>query len=46
MTLGPVDIVVNRAGVMYYTVMKNLHETDTVVVYVYGTVNVLGEGTS
>ena len=44
MTLGPVDILVNCAGVMYYTMMKNLRETDTVVVYVYVTVNVLGEG--
>ncbi len=24
-TLGPVDIIVNCAGVMYYTMMKNLH---------------------
>jgi NADP-dependent 3-hydroxy acid dehydrogenase YdfG len=26
--LGPVDILVNCAGVMYYTMMKNLHEDD------------------
>ena len=25
MTLGPVDILVNCVGVMYYTMMKNLH---------------------
>ena len=24
-TLGPVDIIVNCAGVMYYTLMKNMH---------------------
>ena len=23
--LGPVDILVNSAGVMYYTLMKNVH---------------------
>ena len=28
MTLGPVDILVNCAGVMYYTMMKNLHEDE------------------
>ena len=26
--LGPVDILVNCAGVMYYTMMKNLHEDE------------------
>lgn len=26
--LGPVDVLVNCAGVMYYTLMKNLHEDD------------------
>ncbi|KAL5012442.1 hypothetical protein ScPMuIL_010993 [Solemya velum] len=28
LTLGPVDILVNCAGVMYYTMMKNLHEDE------------------
>jgi len=27
-TLGPVDIMVNCAGVMYFTLMKNLHEDE------------------
>ncbi|MBW3601551.1 MAG: SDR family oxidoreductase [Actinobacteria bacterium] len=26
--LGPVDVLVNCAGVMYYTLMRNLHEDD------------------
>lgn len=26
--LGPVDIIVNNAGIMYYTMMKNLHEDE------------------
>ena len=26
--LGPVDILVNAAGVMYFTMMKNLHEDE------------------
>ena len=26
--LGPVDILVNCAGLMYYTMMKNLHEDE------------------
>ncbi|KAL8598680.1 hypothetical protein ACOMHN_033245 [Nucella lapillus] len=28
MALGPVDILVNSAGVMYYTLMKNLHQDE------------------
>ena len=27
-TLGPVDILVNAAGCMYYTLMKNAHEDE------------------
>ncbi|XP_070554169.1 uncharacterized protein [Ptychodera flava] len=44
-TLGPVDIIVNNAGVMYYTMMKNLHEDDwerTVDVNCKGTLNGIG----
>ena len=28
MALGPVDILVNSAGVMYYTLMKNIHQDE------------------
>ena len=28
MALGPVDILVNCAGVMYYTLMKNIHQDE------------------
>ncbi|XP_070554784.1 uncharacterized protein [Ptychodera flava] len=44
-TLGPVDIIVNNAGVMYYTMMKNLHEDDwerTVDVNCKGVLNSIG----
>ena len=43
--LGPVDILVNCAGVMYYTVMKNLHQDDwerTVDVNCKGALNCVG----
>lgn len=43
--LGPVDILVNCAGVMYYTLMKNLHEDDwerTVDVNCKGALNCIG----
>ena len=43
--LGPVDVLVNCAGVMYYTLMKNLHEDDwerTVDVNCKGTLNCIG----
>lgn len=43
--LGPVDILVNCAGVMYYTPMKNLHEDDwerTVDVNCKGPLNCIG----
>jgi NADP-dependent 3-hydroxy acid dehydrogenase YdfG len=43
--LGPVDILVNCAGVMYYTVMSNLHEDDwdqTVDVLCKGMLNCVG----
>ncbi len=43
--LGPVDILVNCAGVMYYTLMKNLHEDDwerTVDVLCKGMLNCVG----
>ena len=26
--LGPVDILVNAAGIMFYTLMKNVHEDE------------------
>eukprot|EP00242_Pyramimonas_sp_CCMP2087_P008079 CAMPEP_0198201924 /NCGR_PEP_ID=MMETSP1445-20131203/4952_1 /TAXON_ID=36898 /ORGANISM="Pyramimonas sp., Strain CCMP2087" /LENGTH=261 /DNA_ID=CAMNT_0043872583 /DNA_START=165 /DNA_END=950 /DNA_ORIENTATION=+ len=41
-TLGPVDIMVNCAGVMYFTMMKNLHEDEwerTVDINCKGTLN-------
>ncbi len=43
--LGPVDVLVNCAGVMYYTMMKNLHEDDweqTVDVLCKGMLNCVG----
>lgn len=43
--LGPVDILVNCAGVMYYTLMKNLREEDwerTVDVCCKGVLNCVG----
>jgi NADP-dependent 3-hydroxy acid dehydrogenase YdfG len=43
--LGPVDILVNCAGVMYYSLMKNLHEDDwerTVNVLCMGMLNCVG----
>ena len=43
--LGPVEILVNCAGVMYYTMMKNLHEDDweqTVDVLCKGMLNCVG----
>jgi NADP-dependent 3-hydroxy acid dehydrogenase YdfG len=43
--LGPVDILVNCAGVMYYTLMSNLHEDDweqTVDVLCKGMLNCVG----
>lgn len=43
--LGPVDILVNCAGVMYYTLMQNLHEDDwerTVDVLCKGMLNCVG----
>ncbi len=43
--LGPVDVLVNCAGVMYYTLMKNLHEDDwerTVDVNCKGALNCVG----
>ena len=47
--LGPVDILVNCAGVMYYTLLKNLHEDDwerTVDVNCKGTLNCVGAALS
>ncbi|HVF01785.1 MAG TPA: SDR family oxidoreductase [Rubrobacteraceae bacterium] len=43
--LGPVDILVNCAGVMFYSLMKNLHEDDweqTVNVLCKGMLNCVG----
>ena len=43
--LGPVDVFVNCAGVMYYTLMSNLHEDDweqTVDVLCKGMLNCVG----
>jgi NADP-dependent 3-hydroxy acid dehydrogenase YdfG len=43
--LGPVDVLVNCAGVMYYTMMKNLHEDaweQTVDVLCKGMLNCVG----
>ena len=43
--LGPVDILVNCAGVMFYSLMKNLHEDDwerTVDVLCKGMLNCIG----
>jgi NADP-dependent 3-hydroxy acid dehydrogenase YdfG len=43
--LGPVEVLVNCAGVMYYTLMKNLHEDDwerTVEVNCKGALNCIG----
>jgi NADP-dependent 3-hydroxy acid dehydrogenase YdfG len=43
--LGPVDILVNCAGVMYYTMMKNVHEEQwerTVEVNCKGVINCIG----
>jgi NADP-dependent 3-hydroxy acid dehydrogenase YdfG len=43
--LGPIDFLVNCAGVMYYTMMKNLHEEDwerTVEVNCKGALNCIG----
>lgn len=43
--LGPVDILVNCAGVMFYSLMKNLHEDDwerTVDVNCKGALNCIG----
>src|SRR5215217_4932203 len=42
---GPIDFLVNCAGVMYYTMMKNLHEEDwgrTVEVNCKGALNCVG----
>jgi NADP-dependent 3-hydroxy acid dehydrogenase YdfG len=43
--LGPVDILVNCAGIMYYSLIKNLHEDDwerTVEVNCKGAMNCIG----
>jgi NADP-dependent 3-hydroxy acid dehydrogenase YdfG len=43
--LGPIDILVNCAGVMFYSLMKNLHEDDwerTVDVLCKGMLNCIG----
>ncbi|CAA9287001.1 MAG: 3-oxoacyl-[acyl-carrier protein] reductase, partial [uncultured Chloroflexia bacterium] len=43
--LGPVDVLVNCAGIMYYTLMKNLYEDDwerTVDVNCKGALNCIG----
>jgi NADP-dependent 3-hydroxy acid dehydrogenase YdfG len=43
--LGPVEILVNCAGIMYYTLMKNLHEDDwewTIEVNCKGALNCIG----
>jgi NADP-dependent 3-hydroxy acid dehydrogenase YdfG len=43
--LGPIDVLVNCAGVMYYTIMKNLHADDwerTVDVNCKGALNCVG----
>ena len=43
--LGPVDILINCAGVMFYTLMRNLHEEDwerTVDVNCKGAMNCIG----
>jgi NADP-dependent 3-hydroxy acid dehydrogenase YdfG len=43
--LGPVEMLVNCAGVMYYTMMKNLHEEEwerTVEVNCKGAINCIG----
>ena len=45
--LGPIDVLVNCAGVMYYTMMKNLREDDwerTVEVNCKGALNCVGAG--
>ncbi|XP_074650108.1 uncharacterized protein LOC141905204 [Tubulanus polymorphus] len=44
-TLGPVDVIVNNAGVMYYTMMKNLHENEwekQIDINCKGVVNMVG----
>jgi NADP-dependent 3-hydroxy acid dehydrogenase YdfG len=43
--LGPVDLLVNNAGVFYYTMMKNVHIRDwqhMVDVNMKGTLNCVG----